>query len=87
MCYMAHSFSGLCSLRLWALFWGSEEGGSPECFFSGVWEVEELAQSMEACASMGASLGVLLLLITVAPHCEAAQVLIALSGEKLPPCP
>lgn len=36
---------------------------------------------------MGASLGVSLLLITVAPHGEAAQVLIALSGEKLPPCP
>lgn len=36
---------------------------------------------------MGASLGVSLLLITVAPHGEAAQVLIALSGEQLPPCP
>lgn len=84
---MAHSFSGLRSLSLRALFWGSEEGGSPECFFAGVWQAEGLVQSVEACASMGASSGVSLLLITAAPHCEGAQVLIALSGEKLPPCP
>lgn len=82
------AFSGLHYSPLWALFWGREKGGSLQSVsLQGGWEVEGVVRSMEAGASMGAGFGVSLLLITAASHCEGAQDLIALSGEKLLPCP
>lgn len=85
---MAHSFLWAPLLTPVGFVLGQGERGSLQSVsLQGGWEVEGVVRSMEAGASMGAGFGVSLLLITAASHCEGAQDLIALSGEKLLPCP